>query len=123
MGVSEQDMVSFAAGLAISGMLPVVHTYVHAHRSFQPDLCLIHHNLCLQLQQLLEEVLRKHVHRQRRPPETHLCRHVRPLNNHCTYNRILHRNTLFFQSRVPGTQASATTLTAHLTRPSTTLQL
>jgi transketolase C-terminal domain/subunit len=26
MGVSEQDMVSFAAGLAISGMLPVVHT-------------------------------------------------------------------------------------------------
>jgi hypothetical protein len=28
MGVSEQDMCSFAAGLAISGMLPVVHTCV-----------------------------------------------------------------------------------------------
>ena len=27
MGVSEQDMVSFAAGLALEGMLPVVHTY------------------------------------------------------------------------------------------------
>jgi transketolase C-terminal domain/subunit len=26
MGVSEQDMCSFAAGLAISGLLPVVHT-------------------------------------------------------------------------------------------------
>jgi transketolase len=26
MGVSEQDMCSFAAGLAIAGSLPVVHT-------------------------------------------------------------------------------------------------
>lgn len=35
MGVSEQDMVSFAAGLAISGMLPVVHTCAPLPQSFR----------------------------------------------------------------------------------------
>jgi hypothetical protein len=116
MGVSEQDMVSFAAGLAIQGMLPVVHTSAPALRIFEQDSCLIHRIPCMQVQQLLEEVLREHVHRQRRPSQAHLRRNVRPLKIAIT------TASCSFHFRVSGTPACATTPMAPPTPPSTTPQ-